>query len=523
MSNTTNDRIEHLLELLGPALLLPWPAGSKGGNKKWKHRQLADMNDATYLAKLAKPGNIGVSLGAVSNGLVTIDIDDDSHVEPFLEANPLLRHTLRTAAQRGCNIWVRCVGEYPRSCKLKNQCGNEIGEWRADGNQTIIAGIHPEGMPYQFVVEKPVITIDYDAIIWPDAILPPHATESQRVRGVRREGEKEVVCVDGECRQIRAFLGGNDVIAQVAPTDYHQNNASLFKLGRLVKSYENAIGRKATHLELQFLFDRWCFVSRRFWSHPRDTYYAEFLQACHYARIGLDQNPIELAVHRARRAPLPELPDFTDERIRLLAAICREMQVLTADNPFFLPTRKIGEILGVHHTEAAVWLRALEFLEIIHLAPGEVRKRGGNRSPRYYYGPPLQVSETLPRPSLSQSHVPSTRLELLTLFGSKIAACRKAKVGVATIDFHLRNDPDFQAQAEAAKAYAIDLLHTRAMQRAIEGDCEPVYWQGIDAVDDQRVARPLVEGQPDRTRHAERRDGWSFFKLATILSSAPPH
>jgi hypothetical protein len=51
---------------------------------------------------------------------------------------------------------------------------------------------------------------------------------------------------------------------------------------------------------------------------------------------------------------LPELPGFTDERIRLLAAICREMQVLTADNPFFLPTRKLGEILRVHYTQAAV-------------------------------------------------------------------------------------------------------------------------------------------------------------------------
>jgi hypothetical protein len=109
MSNTTNARIEHLRELLGSAVLLPWPAGSKAGKKKWKHRQLAAMNDAAYLAKLEKAGNIRVALGAASNGLVTIDIDVDSYVEPFLEANPSLRHTLRTAAHRGCNIWLRCT------------------------------------------------------------------------------------------------------------------------------------------------------------------------------------------------------------------------------------------------------------------------------------------------------------------------------------------------------------------------------------------------------------------------------
>src|SRR6202035_3542973 len=73
-----------------------------------------------------------------------------------------------------------------------------------------------------------------------------------------------------------------------------------------------------------------------------------------------------------------------------LVAICREMQQITGANQFFLPTRKLGEILGVHYTKAAGWLRALEFLLIIHLAPGEVRRRGGGRSPRYHYGPPTR-------------------------------------------------------------------------------------------------------------------------------------
>jgi Bifunctional DNA primase/polymerase, N-terminal len=397
----SNGRISQLLELLGPALLLRWRSGSKGGSRKWKDLRLSDMNDGAYLAKLEKAGNIGVALGAVSNGLVTIDIDDDDRVEPFLDANPLLKDTLRTTAQRGCNIWVRCVGEYPRSCKLKDQFGNEVGEWRADGNQTIIAGTHPSGCAYRFVVEKPVITIDYKAIIWPEDILPPHATESKRVRGVKgvkrveREREKEVVCVGGSSPEIQTFLGGNDLNAQVAPTDYHQNNASLFKLARLVKGYEHAIGRPATQSELEFVFDRWCLVARRFWRHSRDDYYAEFVEAYSYARMGLEENPIELALSRAKSAPLPQLQGFTDERIRLLAAICRELQVLTGNNPFFLPTRKLGEILGVHWTLAGRWLRALEVLEVIHLAPGEVRRRGSKRSPRYYYGADAQKTDAV--------------------------------------------------------------------------------------------------------------------------------
>src|SRR5215831_6200829 len=187
----SSDRIDHILKLVGPAVLLPWCDRSKGNRRKWKHLQLTDMDEPTHRAKLEKASNIGVALGQVSDGLVTIDFDQDNYVDMFLVANPLLRDTLQTRAKRGANIWLRCTdGCYPPLQKLKNTSGVEIGEWRADGGQTIITGTHPEGMLYRFLVEKPVITIAYEAIIWPDSMVPPRATESKRIRGIR---ETEVV------------------------------------------------------------------------------------------------------------------------------------------------------------------------------------------------------------------------------------------------------------------------------------------------------------------------------------------
>jgi hypothetical protein len=250
------------------------------------------------------------------------------------------------------------------------------------------------------VVESPAIAIDYSEIVWPDVILAPDATESQRAKGVR---EAKVVSV-GVCGlQIQAFCSV-DLITQVAPTAYRQNNTSLFKLARLVKSYENAIGRPASELELESVFDRWCPMARRFWRHSRDDYYAEFLEVYGYARMGLDENPIEVAVSRAKAAPLPQVRGFTDERIRLLVAICREIQQITGANPFFLPTRKLGEILGAHYTQVARWLRAIEVLRIIHLAAGEVRRRGGNRSPRYHHDAPAPTTleTTATSPAINQ-------------------------------------------------------------------------------------------------------------------------
>jgi hypothetical protein len=205
------------------------------------------------------------------------------------------------------------------------------------------------------------------------------------------------ICPVDSFKQLETHVAA-DRISEIAPTDYHQNNASLVKLARLVKSYEHTIGRAAAPEELEFIFDRWSVVARRFWRPDltRDDYYAEFLEIYSYVRIGLDENPIELAFSRAKAGPLPQVQGFTDERVRLLAAICREMDDITGGRPFFLPTRKLGEILSVHFSLIARWLRALDVLEIIHLAPGELRKCGGNRSPRYHYGKSVRETEALP-------------------------------------------------------------------------------------------------------------------------------
>jgi hypothetical protein len=59
------------------------------------------MNDHGHLTKLEQAGNIGVALGEVSEGLVTIDIDEGRIEDRFFEANPLLKQTLRTGGSRG--------------------------------------------------------------------------------------------------------------------------------------------------------------------------------------------------------------------------------------------------------------------------------------------------------------------------------------------------------------------------------------------------------------------------------------
>jgi hypothetical protein len=168
-----SDPVPELLELLGPVVLIGWPKGSKGTDQKWGHLTLEDMTPQ-HLGKL-KDGNIGVALGEVSGGLCAIDCDRDDFAEAFLAVNPALAGTLQTHGARGRVFWVRFHGVYPKqTIKFKNDSGEAIGEFRSNGAQSIVWGIHPDTQkPYEFVVKKPALRIEFGSIRWPADISNP--------------------------------------------------------------------------------------------------------------------------------------------------------------------------------------------------------------------------------------------------------------------------------------------------------------------------------------------------------------
>ena len=191
----SRDLISELRELLGSdAVLIPIPCGRKGPTiKDWQKFTPEQMRQPEYLARLNGSENIGVLLG--NGGLTTIDLDDDKFVDPFLSLNPQLRETLRTRRKRGCNLWVQITGPYPEACKLKLRSGEEFGEWRANGNQTVIHGEaidrkRGETRPTKYTIENrtPPIKLPFDAIVWPrDVVLPWKQTNKQI-----SESEKEL-------------------------------------------------------------------------------------------------------------------------------------------------------------------------------------------------------------------------------------------------------------------------------------------------------------------------------------------
>jgi hypothetical protein len=387
------ERINRILALTGPALLLPWKQGSKGDRRRWGHMPLALMDDRVHRSELEKAGNIGVALGKVSAGLISIDIDHDALVDPFISLNPLLTETLQTRGARGCNFWLRMNGDYPKTHKLKDQGGTEIGEFRSDGSQTIIFGTHPTGCTYRFQVAKPALNLAYaDLCFFSEngASIQEGSnnfTETQRLGRHRDKETKRDACGRVLVKN-KLSPALREIIIGITPKDIHQNHNSLFNLARLCRSVEKSLGRPATTSELEIVFDYWCDRARPFWrpESSREDYWMEFLRLKSYAKFGLDEDPLQVAYARARTRPLPDVPGVIDERIRLLAAMLPELSSIARGGEFYLPTRKLGKLLGISHASANSWiggLRALEFIE--RTSPGNA-----HRCPRYVYKPENQ-------------------------------------------------------------------------------------------------------------------------------------
>jgi hypothetical protein len=71
-------------------------------------------------------------------------------------------------------------------------------------------------------------------------------------------------------------------------------------------------------------------------------------------------------------------------------------------------------------------------------------------------------------------------LAVMALSHSTMLGCQATGVSHVTVNNHRHADSEFDAQVIAAQAHCIELLHAMSMRSAIEGDVEPVFWQGIE-------------------------------------------
>jgi hypothetical protein len=387
--------VSELRELLGrDVLLLAWPRGSKGTKRKWGRLTVADMTPA-YLKKLER-GNIGIALGEKSGNLIALDVDADEMIQPFIAANPFLKTTLQTHGARGRVFWFRMRGEYPRATKkLKTHSDVDCGEFRSNGSQSIIHGIHPGGTTYEIVHHAKPVSVEFTSIIWPTEISNPPKLEtellasdterqSDGVTEEQRNKETDVTDAIG-CISVHVCLTIDDAVQLALPSKTHQNNDRLFTLARAVKSLEIQSG-KFTPAQLREVFSRWFNLAAEFLrpEQTREDYMIQFLNAYASAKVPLGEGVISQAWKSAQEKPLPTVAveNFEDGRLRLVVALCRELQIIAGQEPFYLSARTVQQLLKQDgHATAARWLRSLCVLQILT----EIEKGSGARASRYRF------------------------------------------------------------------------------------------------------------------------------------------
>jgi hypothetical protein len=130
----------------------------------------AEPDNLRLLARqIVMGGNLAVKLGRDSDNLVTVDLDHNDHIEPFLQANPAFRNTLRTFGSKGGQFWFYATDDYPREVrKLEiNGSTENAGEFRGGKCISVIWGIHEKGNIYNRVNDVPPIKFASKDIVWP--------------------------------------------------------------------------------------------------------------------------------------------------------------------------------------------------------------------------------------------------------------------------------------------------------------------------------------------------------------------
>jgi hypothetical protein len=183
-----------------------WFPRAPNAPRHWHKISFADTQEPDYQEELEEcvreGGNIGVVLGPAS-GLYSIDLDGDALVTDFLALNPCLEKTTRTKGKRGNQFFIRLPpgSQYPNSqaaYAIRDRDGAKCGEWRCGGGgmgaQSIIFGVHPDGVDYQIVVADSPETLEFSSLKWfyplgqtPQKGPAPKATRQQSAARVRQQ------------------------------------------------------------------------------------------------------------------------------------------------------------------------------------------------------------------------------------------------------------------------------------------------------------------------------------------------
>ena len=367
------------------------PVNGKKASRKWASYQQRLPTEADLRGWFSTKGASGLAvvLGPVSGSLYRRDFDAPGAYERWAANQPELAVTLPTARTgRGWHVYFRSAVPL----RTKKQAD---GELRGEGGYVLLPpSVHPSGHVYEWVVPLP--SGDVPTVDAAKAGLVSDWTESTEHTEDNRSGMLALSSLSSLCSLSNGSREGlekaiAEVVGLALPRDTHQSHAAVFKLARGVKAIEKQLGRVLSDQELSAVFGRWYQAAKRY-TRPeasRDEYWFEFLEGYSNVKYPLGEGVLKTAWETAQKSPLPKgAMQFECGQIRLLVALCRELQRASGSKPFYLSCRMVQTLLRHDsHSTAAFWLRGLVRSKIVK--PVEKGGPETNKATRYCYLHPL--------------------------------------------------------------------------------------------------------------------------------------
>ena len=348
--------------------------GKKPTTRSWKRYTAtpATSDQVRRWFASSRPNGIAVICGPVSGDLVIRDFDEPESYDRWRIEQPDLADLLPTVqTTRGFHVYMRHDND-----KIKHLGG---GELRGNGI-CLMPHSNPQGFEYQWLVplpDGPLPWVDPFSVGLANGI--PNPTEQTE----HTEHTEAMVC---SCQNEKNFALDGAIaiaIASTLPKRPGRRNHQIWQLARSLK----AIYPTAEARELKPTLKEWHRLALPvITTKPLEESWLDFVTAWNNVRYPRGQEPIMHLLEQVEVFDMPDAAqDYEQPELYRLIAICRELQRLAGDGPFYLGCRTAGQLLNVRHDRAARWLKLLVFDEILR----EVEKGGqpgtAYKATRYRY------------------------------------------------------------------------------------------------------------------------------------------
>lgn len=379
--------------------IIPIRRNTKKAACKWKKYQETqpDRERLENWFGQGKYTSLAVILGEVSGGLVCRDFDDMGAFKHWAAEHPDLSQKLPTVETGRPGRHVYATAEIEQIRAVSPSKGSIVdlgdGELRGGGYCLLPPSKHPEGTAYCWLIplpdELPFIP-DLQAAGFLDSFSATESTRDNRDNGEQQRSTEVIELIERVSPNWLDLGGCEDAkraIIESLPTGPGKRNQQVFKLARALKAIPPLQDAHGKDLEpfVRLWHEQAKPVIR---TQPFEETFIDFLRAWPKVKFPKGAEPMSQIFAAAVNAEVPPVAmRYEQEQLRLLVALCRELQRAAGEGPFYLACRTAGRLLGVDHTTAWRWLFLLQEEGILKVMSKGSQATG--KANRYRYVPGL--------------------------------------------------------------------------------------------------------------------------------------